>query len=232
MKQLLIGALHSLTRRLEHGRPPKAPLDPLREITRRIGDDWKESVYYDQAEASMPALWADLIWPLIADCDFSVVLDLAAGHGRNTEKLRQHARRVFVADINEENIAFCRRRFAGDSRIDFIPCDGLTLPGIPDGTVSLVYTFDAMVHFDSDTVRAYLKEFRRILKQGGRGFCHHSNHTSNPSGDFHESPGWRNFMSRELFEHYAHKEGLAVVKATVVDWSADQLDCLTVFERR
>jgi hypothetical protein len=37
-------------------------------------------------------------------------------------------------------------------------------------------------------------------------------------------------MSRELFEHYATKEGLNVVRAETVDWELPSLDCITVLE--
>src|SRR5690606_23099253 len=98
-------------------------------------------------------------------------------------------------------------------------------------SVSLLYCFDAMVHFDSDVVRSYLREFRRILQPGGRAFCHHSNYAGSPSGDFRVSPAARNFMTKELFEHYAHKEGLRVVRARVIKWNLPDHDCLTLLDR-
>ena len=241
-KQLGV-AVHALARHLDTPSPLDQPRT-LDQVTRSIGDDWKVSGYYDQAEPDMDKAWNGLLWPLLEGCDFSVVVDLAAGHGRNSEKLRQHAKQIYVVDINQENIDFCRNRFAGDPRFTYIRCDGLTLAGIPDRSVSLLYCFDSMVHFDSDTVRAYLKEFRRILKPGGRGLCHHSNFTGRPVGDYHESPHTRNFMSRELFEHYCDKEGLRVVRSRLVDWNGDATytpasehaanptDCIGIFDPR
>src|SRR5262249_49853576 len=152
------------------------------------------------------AQWDAFIWPAIRGCDLSAVVDLAAGHGRCSALLRRHARRIWVVDFLEENVAFCRHRFRGDDRFEFVHNDGCSLDGIPDGAASFVHSWDAMVHFDSDVVRAYLAEFRRVLRPGGRGFCHHSNHDRDPDGDPHDHPGWRSFMSRELFAHYGAKE--------------------------
>src|SRR5262249_47533525 len=93
--------------------------------------DWKQSPYYDMVEGFMDACWSETIWPMVSDCDFSVVVDLAAGHGRNSEKLRRVAGRVHVVDIVAENVEFCRRRFAGDARFEFHLCDGKTFPAKP-----------------------------------------------------------------------------------------------------
>lgn len=200
---------------------------------RELGRNWVETPYFELAERDMDFYWEQLVYPLIRDWDFSVVLDLAAGHGRNTEKLRRHAGKVYVVDVNPENVEFCRQRFAGDDRLVYLLCDGASLEGIPDGEVTLAYCFDSMVHFDSDVVRAYLREFRRVLRPGGRAMCHHSNFMAAPSSpDFRLNPHWRNFMSRELFEHYAFKEGLRVLHAQLVDWGGvPALDCITLLER-
>ncbi len=198
-------------------------------LAQQVGDDWKEGPYYDEAEAGMEADWASIIWPVIADSDFTCVVDLAAGHGRNSEKLRHLTDRLYVVDINQENIDFLRERFAETKNITYIHNDGVTLEGIPDGAVTLVYCFDAMVHFDSDVVRAYLGEFNRILRPGGRCFCHYSNYTGDPTGSYRDHPGWRNFMSRELFEHYASKEGLSPLVSQLVRGDGD---AVTLLEKR
>jgi SAM-dependent methyltransferase len=204
----------------------------LRKRASAEGAIWKNHPYFDQAEDSLLPQWTGLIWPMIEDCDFTSVVDLAAGHGRNSEQLRHVAGQITIVDVNRENIDFCKVRFAGDAKFSFVTNDGCRLRGIGNESVSMIYCFDAMVHFDSDVVRAYLAEFRRVLKPGGRGFCHHSNYTGNPAGDFLNDPNWRNFMSQELFHHCCAKEGLAVVRSRVVDWTgAPGHDCVTVFEK-
>lgn len=201
----------------------------VRQLAQKIGDDWKNQPYYDDAERYMEQQWRETVWPFIQGANFSSVLDLAAGHGRNSEKLKQHARKIHIVDINQENIDFCRKRFAGDPRFSFTRNDGCSLDFIPTASISLVYCFDAMVHFDSDVVRAYLREFKRILPPGGLGFCHHSNFTENPGENVHASPGWRNFMSQAMFAHYCAKEGLTVVKSRLVNWERQGSDCVTLF---
>src|SRR5262249_55990721 len=78
----------------EHTAAEPRPADGLRsaaayEVAQRIGADWKQSPYYDMAEDFMDVCWSEIVWPMVSDCDFSVVVDLAAGHGRNSEKLRR-----------------------------------------------------------------------------------------------------------------------------------------------
>ena len=204
-------------------------------VARGVGDDWKAGPYYDNAEHGIESQWQTIIWPIIrdADADFTCVLELAAGHGRNSEKLRHLAGKLYVVDINQENIAFLQRRFADCQNITYILNDGISLRQILNNEVTLVYSFDSMVHFDSDVVRAYLKEFQRILRPGGLGFCHYSNYTDQPTGDYRNSPHWRNFMSRELFEHYLWKEGLVPLTSQLVDWdySGSNLDAVTLFKK-
>jgi ubiquinone/menaquinone biosynthesis C-methylase UbiE len=206
--------------------------DDLVSIAQIVGGDWVEGPYYDEAEAGMDDQWRSMIWPLIEGSDFSCTVELAAGHGRNTEKLRHLAKKLYAVDINKENIEFMKARFASAANVVCVKNDGVNLDGIRDGEATFVYSFDAMVHFDSDVVRAYLAEFKRVLRPGGRGFCHYSNYSGNPTGSYREHPGWRNFMSKELFEHYAAKEGLVPLRSELVAWSdGSYTDAMTLFER-
>ena len=192
-----------------------------------VGRDWVQGPYYDEAELAMDAQWKE-IWPIIGEVDFDCTVELAAGHGRNSEKLRHLAKRLYLVDINVENIDFLRRRFAGSENVILVHNNGIDLSEIPTGVASFVYCFDAMVHFDSDVVRAYLREFRRVMRIGAHGFVHYSNYTGNPTGSYRDHPGWRNFMSLELFEHYAAKEGLTPVVSKLRDWTPD---AMTLFRR-
>jgi SAM-dependent methyltransferase len=211
--------------------------DNLEKLAKEVGNDWTHQAYYDAAEKGMDAQWSYFIWPYIEGSEFSCVMDLAAGHGRNTAKLLAISELVYAVDINQENIDFLSARFADNERLKLIKNNGFEIPEIGSGIISFVYCFDAMVHFDSDVVRNYLCEFRRVMKPGARGFCHYSNYTGNPTGSYRDHPGWRNFMSRPLFEHWLTKAGFRVLKShylrgNVAISSDDGLDAdaITLFE--
>ncbi|HEX8375069.1 MAG TPA: class I SAM-dependent methyltransferase [Geminicoccaceae bacterium] len=203
--------------------PPPGTLEAAQDV----GRDWIEAAYFAEAEAAADLQWASIILPFLqveaTGIDLSVTMDLAAGRGRNAARLLPMAGRLHIVDIHASNVALCRARFGDDPRIAYQPTDGCTLP-VADAALSLLFCFDAMVHFDSDVVRAYLREARRALRPGGHAFLHHSNDMSGAGGDFRQHPHWRNTMSLRLMRHYAVKEGLQVVRQAPLDWAHDGCD--------
>jgi SAM-dependent methyltransferase len=225
-----------LRRALGRAPAPAGGAPDLEVKARESGDPFKAADYFALAEPSIDWLWTTLIWPMIRGADFTCVVDLAAGHGRNSVKLAEVASEIVVVDINEECLEACRRRFAGDPRFRYVRTDGSSLAGIEDRSVTLVYSFDSMVHFHPDVVRAYLRECARVLRSGGTGFLHHSNYLGNPQGDFRQSPHWRHYMSAALFAEACQAAGLEVLEQRVIDWGSGDdlvpgLDCLTRFRR-
>jgi len=207
------------------------------------GDPFKDSEYFALAEASMERHWGHFIEPIIGNGPLGTVIDLAIGHGRNTEKLRHIASKVIGVDINQECIDHCKDRFKDANNVELVKTDGTEFTGVADGSADLVYCFDAMVHFQPEIVEAYIPEFARVLKTGGKGFIHHSNWTNALGGNFQEQPHWRNFMSKDLFGYMLHKAGLKIVSQTVTGWDASipdaanlpgfvaNLDCISYFEK-
>ena len=139
------------------------------------------------------------------------------------------AGRLHLVDLHPNNVEACRRRFAGDPRVVCHVPNGWSVP-LADAEASFLFCFDAMVHFDSDVVRAYLREARRVLAPGGRAFLHHSNYQE--GHDWRQAPHSRAFMSQRLMEHYALKEGLQGLRQRVIDWGGvPRLDCLSLLAR-
>lgn len=189
------------------------------------GDYWNFSDgYYEEAEDEMDNRWEHLLSPFLRDFDFTTCVDLAAGHGRNTRKLLEQPAcgLVYCVDINQVNTDFCRRRFRSNPKVRVIKNNGFIIPEIESGSITCFYCFDAMVHFDSDVVRSYLREVKRTLCPSiGKAFLHHSNLGSFPcESPYNNSlnPASRNFMSASMFTHYAHKEGLSVISQQEIDW--------------
>jgi len=204
----------------------------LRESALYSGDPWQISnEYFDRAEGHIEGLWDKWIWPFIHGCDFTRTVDLAAGKGRNSVKLLQHCSELFITDINQSLVDHCRERFSGHTNIRYAVGNGYDLAAVPAAWATFVYCFDAMVHFDSDVVRSYLKDLRRVLASGGRAFLHHSNLWTETS-DWRRNSASRNFMSLELFAHYAQKEGLVVVAQQPIDWGGHpRLDGFSLVEQ-
>lgn len=170
--------------------------------------------YFTAAEQVMAWQWENVIFPIIGQCDFTTTLELGCGHGRNVELLRKLAKTVILVDVNDLCLAACRERF-GATRDG---CDfryhqtiGNRLDGIADGSVTLVYSWDTMVHFDKLVVRDYVGEFARVLRPGGHAFLHYSNQgAENPNSDCGDNHGHRGDMTPELFASYARDNGLTI----------------------
>ena len=203
----------------------------LRKLAEYSGDPWTpDNSYFSTAERAFDPIWDQLIWPFIKGCNFSRVIDLAAGHGRNSTKLVKLCDTLTLMDIQPENVSICRERFKDHRHVQALTNSGYDLQPVEDGDTTLVYCFDAMVHFDSDVVRSYLCDTFRVLADGGRGFFHHSNYIG--GDDWRLNPGSRGFMSAEFFAHYARKEGLQLVQQTIIDWGGVRnLDCMTLVEK-
>lgn len=195
--------------------------------------------YYDDAEQYMAGQWERVIEPMVRDLDFRHVLEIAPGHGRNTEFLRRRAQSIFLVDVNQTCIDACRERFgeARDGcRFFYGVTDGNGVPMVPDASITLVYTFDSMVHFDKLIVRDYVREIRRVLRPGGCAVLHHSNlGQQRPNSDWARNIGNRSEMTAEIMRGYADEAGLNVRfqrSSGIADgWGMDDLDCFTILER-
>jgi SAM-dependent methyltransferase len=203
-------------------------LRPLRRGAKKSGDPFRESPYYEMAEPRIDDLWNRVIWPRIEGMDFTRVVDLAAGYGRNTAKLLAVARELIVVDINETCVDACRARFGADPRVRYLLTNGYSLRGIEDGSVTLVYSFDSMVHFEPAVVAAYLREIGRVLADRGCAFLHHSNYGEQPRGGFRRAPHWRNYMTLELFTRYAEEASLELVASDALDWGEGDTRCASL----
>jgi ubiquinone/menaquinone biosynthesis C-methylase UbiE len=208
------------------------------DAARLISSSWRSSSYYAQAEEEGQI---DFFWrpgsPFmrgLAAMDLSDTLELSAGHGRHALRLlatpacSDRLRTLIVMDVNDNLIARCKERIS-DARASFLVTDGASFRGVPDHSLSAIYCFDSMVHFEVVTVMAYLADCARVLKPGGMALFHHSNFDRSPGAVWHAAPHARNFMSVRLFQHLAMREGLEVCWSSVIDWAEMRdLDAITL----
>lgn len=203
----------------------------LARLAAHSGDPWTASnPYFAHAEQHMDAMWAKRIQPFIADCDLTHVVDLACGHGRNSAKLLPLAEGLIGVDIQQSNIDVCSKRFETEPKARFVKNNGYDIADVPSGWATLVYTFDAMVHFEPEVVRNYVLDLRRALRPGGHAFLHHSNYTG--GRDWRTNPASRNYMSLEMMRGFAAEAELEVIRQQVIDWGQHKdLDALTLLRK-
>lgn len=204
--------------------------------TEKIANDWKSSDYYERVEQTVHQFWAieGKFRPLFERLDLEHVLELACGHGRHVDHYIERASRVTLVDVNKENVEFCQNRFS-DKKIRFVVNSGNDLGAVRENSLTSIFCYDAMVHFELLDIFAYLQEFHRVLKVGGQALLHHSNFTGNPTKNYNENPHWRNFMSAEIMRYLASRAELEVLEQRVTDWGGRrkhfQLDCISLIRK-
>lgn len=178
------------------------------------------------------------------------ILEIAPGFGRWTQYLKAHCQHLIVVDLAEQCIEACKQRFAHDSHITYHVNDGKSLDMIPDGSIDFLFSFDSLVHAESDVIEAYVNQFAKKLKPNGIGFVHHSN-TGNYAqllslvrtipanlryaliqGNFLINSCWHaESMTAELFATYCDRAGLQCTSQEMISWCHRRylIGCLSVF---
>ena len=205
---------------------------------RAIGDGWAESPYYANVENMLAQFWREKspFYAMFKRLDLTHVIELACGHGRHSEQIKDKAERITLMDINESNVEVCRSRFKDNHNVSAIINNGLDFFPLPDSSVSAVFCYDAMVHFDHRSVATYLQDFSRVVADGAYGLFHHSNNGNPFFTHYGQNPHSRNFMTKELFARYALDADLNVVEQEVIGWGGGDnrvadLDCISLVQK-
>lgn len=134
------------------------------------GHEWSEGW------GSTDALWSVTLHPrLFGVLPSKAIVEIAPGFGRISRYLIEHCERYIGIDVTPKCVERCQARFADRPHASFELTDGVTLTGVADGSVDLVYSYDSLVHVEQATLSAYLREIARVLRPGGSAFLHHSN---------------------------------------------------------
>ncbi|NLL75912.1 MAG: methyltransferase domain-containing protein [Clostridiales bacterium] len=189
--------------------------------------------YFIEAENRLDFFWGEKSYFLkyFKQLDLTNVVELACGHGRHVGKYKGNAQNIILVDILNDNIEYCKNRFADETKISYYTNSGYDLSEIKTESQTALFTYDAMVHFEMLDIFNYLKETRRILKNGGMALFHHSNNTENYKVTFATGTGGRNYMSKDLFAHLCNRAGLDIVEQEIIDFVAPGLDCITLVKK-
>jgi|ERR1035437_2139903 ubiquinone/menaquinone biosynthesis C-methylase UbiE len=189
------------------------------------------SQYFVSSRHDMEHQWATMIWPLISNFDFTSVLELGPGAGRNTEKLCTVSKRIVAVDFNEYALQECRKALTNachNCELVFQRNNGKDLRMIASGSISAIYCWDTAVHFERTVFKGYVTEFGRVLKPGGCGFVHHSNLGISASRNFKRNRGWRSNVDKGFVTECCKGAKLGIVAQVEVPW-VETVDCATVF---
>lgn len=222
---------------------------PDSNLVGRIGSEFKDEIinlwktkdsadfeYFVKADSEswLNGMWADdsPFRQLLDKVDLTRTAEIACGFGRHSSKIVDRCKELYLIDTSIDGLNVARERLSSYPHVKFVLSeDGVSLPGIDDASLTTVFSYDAMVHFEPLTMACYMAECGRTLQKGGMACLHHSNYAGNPTGRIDKVPGWRNYMTLDLLSHFASRCGLAVVESVVIDWSFEASDRLTLLLR-
>jgi SAM-dependent methyltransferase len=214
--------------------------------------DWsQQGEEWSQAWGGSEAQWFNVIYPRVhAFLPAGSILEIGPGFGRWTNFLRGYCSQLTIVDLAAKCVEACRQRFVTDSHITYYVNDGASLAMVPDSTIDFVFSFDSLVHVESDVIEDYLAQLAKKLKPNGIGFIHHSNIGEYPRSRFSASEnipeGIRVFLTRlgyydhshsrafsmtaQRFERSCQEAGLQCIGQEIVNWGSRSLiDCLSLF---
>ena len=106
------------------------------------------------------------------------------------------------------------------------------MPPDENGSVDVVFSYDAFVHMEPQVIDSYLSHVSRVLRPGGKAVIHHSSRRHATlwlgfllgfgkhgrkayqlisMGQQKGGDGWKSNVSKELFRQMAESHGLRVI---------------------
>jgi len=181
--------------------------------------------------------WVSTILPRIFSLlPTSSILEIAPGSGRWTPYLLNNSERYIGIDIIESLVLHCRRVFGAlRSHPIFLLGDGFRFDMVHDRSISLVFSFDSLVHAEMDCLSAYAAEIYRVLEPGGHAFVHHSNIGEYVKEGKLTVPnyGWRaQTVTAESASNAFSDAGLICLTHEKIKWVLDDYcDCFSLLQK-
>ncbi len=156
--------------------------------------------------------YADWIYRLIRPHLGEHVLEIGAGHGELTERLRRDAK-VTATDLSKRCVDELALRFAGNDEVEVLQADVAAL-GAEDRTFDSVVLINVLEHIDDDA--SALADLRAVLKPGGR-LCVFVPAFEGLYSEFDRRIGHRRRYRRSRLVSTFDQAGLGVVDARYVN---------------
>ena len=192
-----------------------------------LGEEWTASPEWKQA------LIDEVLLRVIPEG--GTVLEIGPGGGRWSVVLAPRAERLVLVDVAQRVLDLSRERLGPLDTVSCVLSSGSDLPGVDDGSVDAVWSFDVFVHVAPLDQVSYLEEIARVLRPGGVAAIHHAEGRNR--GQLPSRLGWRAPMSAGLFAALAEERGL-VLREHIRSWSGGRHDLgafgdvITVLERK
>lgn len=163
-----------------------------------------------------------------------MILEIAPGFGRWSQYLIPLCDSYIGIDLSESVVKACKERFSSVATAQFVVNDGLSLEAVPDKSVDLAFSFDSLVHVESDVLNGYLVQLRQKLRQSGIAFIHHSNLGAVKAIKVRGNPRWEEWRARSVTAEkvaiLAGESGLSCIGQELITWSSGyMIDCISVF---
>lgn len=134
------------------------------------GDEWSE------AWGSTESLWQTTVLPRIKNfIPSGTILEIAPGFGRITQYLQTECDELVLVDLSSKCIAACQERFRYAAGVEYHVNDGKDLSMVRDNSIDFAFSYDSLVHVDSEALDAYIVQLGQKLTPDGVAFLHHSN---------------------------------------------------------
>lgn len=223
--------------------------------------DWNLSEdQWSRAWGSAAAQWYGSIYPRVRTfLPAGTILEIAPGFGRWTQFLLPHCETLIGVDISPRCTQACSERFADRQGASFSTNDGHSLPMVADDSVDFAFSFDSLVHAESEVLAGYLTELARCLSKEGVAVLHHSNygvyrrptrllapvqstldHLPGPAKralyriGVYRGSHWRDpTVTASVFVELCERAGLQCTGQELVNWGGGilLLDCISVVTR-